>query len=220
MAEQEMNSAEFVERFMDRKKAERYRDRYRSGRHARINEMERACLGKLLAELGPTEVSLDLPCGVGRLGDLMAKTAKRVILADTSPLMLEMAREELGDSKYTYLQTNAEKIDLPTGSVDLILCHRLLNHIPEADVRSRMVKELTRVTRRYLVMSCYPPGVRTRIKVFFRKLLSGGRPVKTQATVSEYLELAAQNNLRLVRRDVLRRTPFTAEFVVFERANA
>ncbi len=211
---------EFVERFLDRKTAERYRDRYHSGRHARVNERERACLRELLGGLGRLEVSLDLPSGTGRLADILAAASQRVILADSSPLMLEIAKEEMGETPADYLQTNAERIDLPTGSVDLILCHRLLSHVPDPDSRARIMQELARVTRRYLVISCYPPGVRTRVKVCFRRLFSGGRRVKTPATLKEYLSLAGACGLRLVGRHALRRVPFRAEFVVFERPPA
>jgi ubiquinone/menaquinone biosynthesis C-methylase UbiE len=211
---------EFVDRFMQRQAAERYRDRYRSGRHAKVNQRERACLHQLVAGLGPLEVSLDLPCGTGRLADILAKASRKVILADSSPLMLELAKEELGETPAEYLQTNAERIDLPTGSVDLILCHRLLSHIPAAEVRARIMKELARVTRRYLVISCYPPGIRTRIKGLLRRVFPGSRSAKQPATLKEYLDLANAVGLRLVGRHTLRPAPFRADFVVFEKANA
>ncbi|HOQ88478.1 MAG TPA: hypothetical protein PLQ89_22470, partial [Phycisphaerae bacterium] len=94
MADQAPQQAEFVERFLDRKAVERYRDRYRTGRHARVNQMERAALRDMLGSLGRLTTALDLPCGTGRLGDLFAQIADRVILADSSQLMLEVARED------------------------------------------------------------------------------------------------------------------------------
>lgn len=202
---------------MDRRRAERYRDRYLSGRHARVNRLEHAALRELLGPLAPMEVTLDLPCGAGRVGDVLAEVSQRVILADSSPLMLEMAREQCGDQGYTYLQTLAEKIDLPDGSADLILCHRLLNHIPEPASRAAIMKELARVTRRYLLISCYASGVRTRMKSFLRRLIPGRRPVKTPPTLREYLDLARESGFRVAQRSVLRRIPSRAEFVLFER---
>lgn len=206
---------EFVERFMDRKAAQRYHDRYLSGRHARVNHKERAALRELLGTMPRLEVILDLPSGTGRLGDLLAEFADRVILADSSPIMLEIAREDLGD-KAEYLQTNAEKIDLPTDSVDLVLCHRLLNHVPDPDGRARMTRELARVSRRYVVISCYPPGIRTRVRRIARKLMGRAPSTKRPASLQEYIDLAAQAGLRPIRRSVLRRIPSTAEFVLFE----
>lgn len=207
---------EFVTRFMDRRRAERYRDRYRTGRHARINEREHAALRELLNGRGRFEVALDLPCGAGRLADVLTERSDRVILADSSQLMLDIAREDLGEAKYSYLQTNAESIDMPDASVDLVFCHRLLNHVNDADSRARMVMELARVTRRYLAFSCYPPGIRTRLKNLLRRFVPG-RPAQSTPTLREYLHLAAHSGLRPVRREVVRRLPFAAELVLLEK---
>ncbi|HON67910.1 MAG TPA: methyltransferase domain-containing protein [Phycisphaerae bacterium] len=217
MADQAPQQAEFVERFLDRKAVERYRDRYRTGRHARVNQMERAALRDMLGSLGRLTTALDLPCGTGRLGDLFAQIADRVILADSSQLMLEVAREDLGDGKYEYLQTHAEQIALPNDGVDVVFCHRLLNHIPDPAVRARIVQELARVSRRYVLLSCYPPGLRTRLKLTLRNLLGMHDPAKQPATITEYIDLAQRNGLRVVRRHVLRRLPVTAELVLFEK---
>ena len=185
MDNQAPQQAEFVERFMDRKAVQRYRDRYHTGRHARVNQMERAALQHLLSGLGRLEVAADLPSGVGRLGDVLAQVADRVILADSSPIMLEIAKKDLGEGKYQYLQTNAEQIDLPTAGVDLVFCHRLLNHIPDPEGRARIVKELARISRRYVVISCYPPSIRTRIKLAVRRLIGSSKPARQPASIRE-----------------------------------
>lgn len=217
MQENSLSATEFTDRFLERKNAERYRDRYRSGRHARINELEQNSLRKLLSGLGNLDVALDLPSGTGRLAGVLGEYADRVILADTSPVMLEFARANLGDAA-EYLRTNAEAIGLPAESVDLVFCHRLLNHVPDPGVRARIMTELARVSRRYVVVSCYPPGLRTRFKVFIRTLFGSTSSRRERGSLDEYIELAVAAGLRLAGRSRFRRPPYTAEFVLFERS--
>lgn len=216
MHNENRSGAEFVDRFMDRKAAERYRDRYRSGRHARINQIEQQSLRSLLDGLKKLEVAMDLPCGTGRLAKVLGEYAGRVVLADTSPLMLELAREELGEAA-EYIQTNAEAINLPAGSVDLVFCHRLLNHVPDLAARARIMAELARVSRHYVVISCYPPGLRTRFKMLIRGLFGSTAKQRERGSVDEYIALAQTAGLRLAKRSRFRRPPYTAEFVLFER---
>jgi ubiquinone/menaquinone biosynthesis C-methylase UbiE len=215
MKQPQPGGVEFVERFMDRRAAERYRDRYRSGRHARVNQMEQTALRELLRPVGRLNAAMDLPCGTGRLAAVLRETADRIILADSSPIMLELAREEAGEAA-EYLQTNAEQIDLPTGSVDLVFCHRLLNHIPDSEARARIVKELARISRKYVAISCYPPGLRTRFKTLVRKLVGAAASANKQASLDEYITLAAAAGLKPAGRTVFRRPPYQAQFVLFE----
>ena len=156
--------AAFDERFSTRAQAERYRDRYRTGRHARTDQREHEALRRLLAGVERVPAALDLPCGVGRFSSLLAEHADRIVMADSSPIMLELAREELPDLPAEYLCTCAEDIDLTDESVDLVFSHRFLTHIDDADLRRRILVELSRVSRRYLVLSFYPPSLRNRCR--------------------------------------------------------
>ena len=78
----------FHARFLTRAQALQYRDRYITGRRARIDRMEREALRRLLAGIGPLAAALDLPSGSGRLSPVLAEFAGRVVLADASPEML------------------------------------------------------------------------------------------------------------------------------------
>jgi len=68
----------FNARFEGRQQAERYRDRYRIGRRARIDSREREVLLELLAAVGHVSVALDIPGGTGRLTSVLAGISGRV----------------------------------------------------------------------------------------------------------------------------------------------
>ncbi len=207
----------FAARFITRQQAERYRDRYRKGRHVRIDRIERAILRELLGGLGRFEVALDIPSGTGRLSPLFGEVSNKLILADSSPVMLEMAREEVSHPCVEYLETDIQRMSLPDHSVDIIFCHRLLHHIHNADTRARIFAELSRVTRRYAILSYYSPGLRTRWRWLARRLLGRAALRDRPAPLRQFMAEAAAAGLRPIRQKTLRRFPFAAVFVLFEK---
>lgn len=217
MVAPEHHVEEFATRFEDRRLAERYRDRYKSGRHAKVHRLEQAALRELLKGIERIPVALDLPSGVGRLTPVLAEVAERVILADSSPIMLEMAREEHPELPAEYIQTDAQNIQLADASVDLLFCHRFLHHIHDRAVRVRLFAELARVTRRYAVLSYYSPGLRTRFRNLARNLIGIGDRSMQPASLREFMREMSAAGFREVRRRVLRPFPYTGLFFLCEK---
>jgi len=207
----------FDHRFSNRAQAERYRDRYKTGHRVETDRREREALRELLSGVGRLAVALDLPCGTGRLSPVLAETADRVILADSSPAMLDVAREDHPDLPADYLQTDAQNVKLSDRSVDLVFCHRFLHHIDSALLRTSILSELVRVTRRYVLLSYYPPGWRSRWRWFIRTVLGRVRAVDQLATMEQFFEETAAAGLRPVRRIPMRRFRATGVFCLFER---
>jgi ubiquinone/menaquinone biosynthesis C-methylase UbiE len=207
----------FHARFLTRAQAEHYRDRYTTGRRGRIDRMERAALRELFSGLEPLEKAMDLACGAGRLSPVLGEFARSVILADASPQMLELAREDHRDQPFEFLETDAEHISLPDGSVDLVFCHRFLHHIHTAAPRQRVFHEIARVTRRYAVVSYYSPGFRDRFRWWSRRLTgraAGDRPAGLRRFYAE----ARAAGLEPAREKILRRFPVRGMFCLFEKS--
>lgn len=204
----------FAGKFHSSPQARLYRDRFRSGRRARIDRLERAALRRLLIGLR-VESALDIPCGAGRLAPVLMEVAARVIEADASAAMLDLARQELAAAPVTYLETDARHIDLADGSVDLVFCHRLLHHIHATDARRQILAEFVRIARRYVLVSYYTPGFRDRARWLWSALRGAGadRP----ASYRGFLREAAAVGLALAGSAVLRRFPLQARFCLFER---
>ena len=207
----------FDNRFVSREQAERYRDRYTSGRRGRIDRLEREALRYLLEAVGRVSVAMDMPAGTGRLTPVLAKVADRVILADGSPVMLALAREALPDLDAEYLETDAQAIAVETGSVDLVFSHRFLHHIHDPAVRRRIFSELSRVSRRYVIMSYYTPGFRDRFRWLRSRLIPGAVHRDRPVNLAGFFREAAAVGLSPIRMKFLRRFPLTALFCLFER---
>lgn len=210
------NTEDFSDRFRTREQVEQYRDRYTTGRRRRVHLKEVAALKRLLAGVGPVETALDLPCGSGRLSPLLAEVAGRIVMADTSSAMLKVAREDHPDLNAQYLLTHAERIDLESASVDVVFSHRLLHHVRDRALRAGMLGELVRVSRRYVILSYYPSGLRTRLRWRLRRLFGMVAPGSGPVFFSEFLAETRLAGLRLVRSTILRNFP-KAQFCLFER---
>ena len=208
----------FNARFIEREQAERYRDRYRIGRRARIDSREREVLRDLLEAVGHVSVALDIPGGTGRLTSLIAEISDRVILADRSPVMLEVAREDLLAIHAEYLETDAQSISLETGSVDLVFSHRFLHHIHDGEARARVFREFARVSRRYVVVSYYTPGFRDRFRYACSRAIPGAARRDRPATVARFFEEAAAVGLVPKHVRFLRRFPLKALFCLFDHS--
>ncbi len=216
MTARESDICLFQRRFESRSQAERYRDRYKTGRRARMDRIERAALRQLLHGIDDVEVALDLPSGTGRLSPVVAEFAKRIILADSSEDMLAVARDDLPDLSAEYLQTDAQDIRLADDSVGLVFSHRFLNHIFDPAERARILGELARVSRRYVALSYYAASIRWRWRRLIKRLLGQSQTCDRVPTARQFLVEASNAGLKPVRRTILRRFPLTAVFFLFE----
>ncbi len=211
---------DFLARFRTREQATHYRDRYRTGRRGKIDAKERAVMRALISPLGPLSVALDIPSGTGRLSSLLMEFADTTILADASPIMLELAREELGAERVAFLQTDAEQIGLADASADLVFCHRLLHHLHDVRLRARIFGELARVSRRYVLLTYFTPGFRDRFRWWIGR--AGGRARADTRPVLKrgFLRECAAAGLRPIAQRAIRRFPLAAEFILFEKVTA
>jgi SAM-dependent methyltransferase len=92
---------------------------------------------------------LDLGGGPGRYTGWLAARGHRVVLADLSPDLLDIARRRLTSPNVEAI-VEADARDLstwPDRSFDAVLVLGPLYHLPEADDRTRAVREVTRVVR-------------------------------------------------------------------------
>jgi len=209
----------FEGRFYSRKQAEHYRDRFKKGRRVRTDRLEKDVLRELGARIGRIAVALDLPGGTGRLSGTLLEFADTVILADRSLAMLCVAKEDRADPRIKFELLDAEDIALADGSVDLVFCHRFLQHVLDAPRRARILSELARISRRYVILSYYPPSFLSRWRAFRRRLLGRAAPADSQPSVERYCEEIRAAGLRLVHTATMRHFPVTGTFYLFERSD-
>jgi SAM-dependent methyltransferase len=206
---------------MERSQAEQYRNRFREkGKRERTHLRELNVLQQLLDKIGKVDVILDVACGPGRFAYLLKDHCTRLIQTDISQHMLDLSREDypLNDQEGQYILADAGKIPLPDNSVDLVFCHRFLNHVPDPDQRKQIFSELTRVTRKYVVASCLgAPGFIRPIQWLY-SLLRGKRMRDKSVEIPDFIQSAVDAGLILQSRTPIRPRLSTSAFFTFVKS--
>jgi len=149
----------FAHRYATAADAANYRDRrFARSRHGRkVDAAERRIVEQLLRDLGVTGPVLDAPCGAGRFLPILAAGGRAVTGADAAPEMIRLARQqsqELGLG-CALAAADARRLPAPDGTFELVLSMRLLHRIPGRAERAEVLKELARVSRKWVLFSFY-----------------------------------------------------------------
>ncbi|MCA8971218.1 MAG: class I SAM-dependent methyltransferase [Planctomycetes bacterium] len=144
-------------------KAARYRAR--SGERTR---REAEILTELFGGLSLGSV-LDVPCGAGRLAELVDEFDGTWIGADLSASMLEQARLS---GAHGLLRARVDALPFAQDTFDTVICFRFLHHLRPRD-QLVVLRELARVARRAIIVSAFSRlslhGMRRRLSHWIRR---------------------------------------------------
>lgn len=205
-----------ADRFATRSQAERYRDRFKAGRQP-THQREVNALRLLFQSLGRVRAILDVGSGPGRFVPLFAEYADRVIQTDFSPHMLSISREDhsLEAHRGGYVQADARFLPFLDASADLVFCHRLLNHIPNAAERKQILRSLAAISKHYVVVSCLTPPAVVRLIRRAVQRLRNRISIDGDVETNDLLADAVEAGLRLQARTRIRSFPVVGEFLTF-----
>jgi ubiquinone/menaquinone biosynthesis C-methylase UbiE len=161
-------------------------------------------------------VALDAACGTGRFAEFLARRGHRVIGVDSSPDMLSYARQRVPEAEFHVAEL--DRLPLPDGCVDVIVCALALEHVPRLDP---VVAEFARVLRpggdlvisdvhhevitRGSVMTCRGPAGEPRIAPTYRHQLGD----YLRAALSNGMQVKRCEEPRVVRADEAPAEPTT-----------
>jgi ubiquinone/menaquinone biosynthesis C-methylase UbiE len=100
-----------------------------------------------LEPLEPSMLVLEVACGAAHQGEAIAARAGRVVGADLTPEMLDVARRRLGErsiDRVALTRADAARLPFPDGSFDLACCRFAVHHFAEP---SAQLDEMVRVSR-------------------------------------------------------------------------
>jgi ubiquinone/menaquinone biosynthesis C-methylase UbiE len=158
-----------------------------------------------LAGLGHSRVILELPCGGGRITPAFADAADLIVEADIAIGQVRFCRatSEVPTPR-AWMTASAFHIPLRDGSVDGTICIRLAHHLPTEAEQGRLIHELLRVSRRFVILTFYDPrslkNVTRRLRHPFKP-----KPVKPAMTPERVAEHARAAGGRLVAAPPLSR---------------
>jgi ubiquinone/menaquinone biosynthesis C-methylase UbiE len=130
------------------------RERFSSLAGRVFQKAEWKTLAKLVRQLPPKASLLDVPCGTGRVAQVLSGWGFQVSAADISHEMIQVARSRIAAAggKLPASRGSADALPFANGSFDAVLSIRFLPHIG-AEQRRVMLKEMARVSRRWVFFS-------------------------------------------------------------------
>lgn len=119
-----------------------------------IAHREKFLVRELLANLVPLSQLIDIPCGTGKMADVLAGSANNLVAADISQEMMNHAENDYRDNESFsgFVVADASKTPFTSNQFDCVVMVRLLHRIP-LDLKPKFLKEVHRITRQYAVVS-------------------------------------------------------------------
>lgn len=143
-------------------RARHYQFHHRKNVRTRLTTWrEQRCLYLALRAAGFPPRVLDMPCGTGRFWPVFARAGVEDLVAgDGSRAMLGVAEGNRQGAHLPsrLLETSAFQTGLPDGCVTFAACLRFYHHLAMADDRQRLLRELRRVSTRYVAISLWVDG--------------------------------------------------------------
>jgi ubiquinone/menaquinone biosynthesis C-methylase UbiE len=189
--------------------------RYRSLDQAWVNWREQRLLARLLTlcQLANRTV-LDVPCGYSRFAPLYARLGITAVGADMSYDMAHLAAAtHKRHSAEGWLCADILALPFPDSMFDSVLCIRLLHHRFSDAERQRILAELARVSRRFVIISFYQPTLLHALARHWR----GGRGRLAMMTAARLRELAQASGLQVQRVQALLPFCHAQTFVVLSK---
>lgn len=145
--------------------------RFSSYKGRMYDNLQKNIIKKIVKALPRGLSVLDLPCGTGRVSEVITRFTPNLVCADISEDMLDVARRKLAphNTNIVYRVIDAEKIEFPDSSFDLVTTIKLMHLIPY-DVQARVLREVVRVSKRWIIVTYAYSGWLSWVKDYvFRK---------------------------------------------------
>ena len=153
MSQMEPETSKYQGKYQSIANAQSYNIGYKERKQKRTQK-EIAILSKLLAGHAPAETVLDMPCGGGRLSPVISEFARSIIEMDLALGQLLYGRETCRiSSPQIWIRASGFQIPLKDNSVDGSVCIRLSHHLYSLEEKEKLLSELLRVARRFVIFS-------------------------------------------------------------------
>lgn len=198
--------------------AENYdKSRFNSMAGRIFERLEKNSIRKAFRDLPRGSTIVDVPCGTGRLAEVLLEDGFKVVGMDISPNMLAQAQKKLerfGD-RFTTRVANMLEPDpeLSAGpKYDAALCARVLMHFPPADQAIFLRNVASLVTRRVVFTHSWSSAYQLARRGL-KRLLGHQRSVRYPLSRAGFAEVLSGAGLREQRK---RRpcAPLTEEVIV------
>lgn len=198
-AKDDRNSQAYQEQYRELDKAAQYNADYKERLFKRMSTArEYWLLRSLLQSQGHSERILELPCGGGRLSAQIEPFTDLLVEADIAEGQVLYGKQNAPhDKPRIWMTASAFHIPFRNDSFDGTVCVRLCHHLPTENERERLMKELFRVSRRFVLMTFFDyHSLKNRLRRIRRPF--NHKPPKSTMTVDNVRRLARENGAELV----------------------
>jgi ubiquinone/menaquinone biosynthesis C-methylase UbiE len=163
--------------------------------------VEHRIVGELLAELPKGLSVLDVPLGTGRFLPIYANRQMKVTGLEISHEMIATARRLHAEHATNCRMDigNAKKLPYEDNTFDLVLSFRFLDGIIVFRDQKKVLKELVRVTKKYLILEVYsiPDGDDSKMTI---KNLKAKELVAGRLNHEERKKLLEQFGMKVIKK--------------------
>lgn len=163
--------------------------RYSTPDQRLVDSRERALIRGVLNKLGPFERILDVPSGYGRFYYILREKCKHYWGSDLSKEMTLRLMVKSGGGKAVV--GNIYSLPFEDRAFDLVFSWRIFQHIGDGEKRERALREISRVSSRWVLISFYRENLLHKIERF----LIGRRSRISMIPVDEILKEARKAGL-------------------------
>jgi ubiquinone/menaquinone biosynthesis C-methylase UbiE len=163
--------------YQDREIAETYESRrFSTFRGRLVHSLELRAVQRAVARAAPIDRLLDLPCGTARLMHPLGTSGLSMWGADISLEMLLQAKSRLIDIRRKnganpLVLCDAEALPFADEAFDCVVSLRFMGHLPP-NTRKHILREMGRITRRWLAVAFYISDPIFRVKRALRRAMS------------------------------------------------
>ncbi len=169
------------------------RKRYRHWDQRWLSRREEQLIARIFTRYNLKGSILDVPVGYGRFQELLHGYGP-VHALDANFFALLYQRKCKGLAKSS-VAGRAQELPFPDSSFEIVFSLRLLQHISDRDQRLAMLKEFSRVSRRWVLLSLY---IHTPLHLLLRRITN--RPSRiTMLSYDRFTEEVQEAGLRLVK---------------------
>ena len=193
MSEMEPETVKYQGKYQSVSNAKSYNIGYQQRKQKRTQK-EIAILRSLLVRYNPAETVLDMPSGGGRLSPVIGEFAQAIVEMDISLGQLLYTRENCKIPVPQFcVRASGFQIPLKDGCVDGSVCIRLSHHLYSLDEKEKLLSELLRVARRFVIFSFVDSNSLKYTLRRWRNRISGA-PLKTNSiSIRELKEIATRH---------------------------
>ena len=152
-----------------------------------VNSLEHKILKKFLAKTNIIDGQiLNVPCGFGRFTNLFNSLNLKISFFDLHPKMVVRCLEKFNNKKHSFITGSIRALPFKNNSFDAVINIRFFHHYFENEDRLLMLRELQRVSKKYVILTYYRDSI---IHKFIKKLNDKGHRIVMFKKKEFYQEL-------------------------------